>query len=82
MKPYSFFFALPIVLFLSVACGSGNKGAKTVADDCIDVTKIDAERMCTADYDPVCGCDNKTYSNSCVAESKGVTRWVKGECPE
>ncbi|MGB0932505.1 MAG: Kazal-type serine protease inhibitor family protein [Chitinophagales bacterium] len=48
--------------------------------DCIDKSKIDKNAMCTMDYTPVCGCDEKTYSNACVAEKNGVTFWTKGEC--
>ena len=40
----------------------------------------DLERMCTMHYQPVCGCDNKTYSNQCVAKSKGILRMTKGAC--
>ncbi len=38
------------------------------------------ETMCTMHYQPVCGCDNKTYSNQCVAKSNGVLRTTEGAC--
>jgi hypothetical protein len=35
---------------------------------------------CLTVYEPVCGCDNNTYSNSCYAEIDGVKSWTDGEC--
>lgn len=35
---------------------------------------------CTGQYDPVCGCNNKDYSNACVANSAGTSVKAKGKC--
>jgi hypothetical protein len=36
--------------------------------------------MCTAQHDPVCGCDGSDYSNACYAAEAGVNVDYEGEC--
>ena len=66
------------MFFISLLFLNCNKNS----DECITCRDIDnrGEIFCTADYTPVCGCNNKTYSNQCEANAWGIETYVDGEC--
>ena len=67
------FYVGGVTAWTTGECGSVNS--------CINPTQIDSTIVCLTQFDPVCGCDSVTYSNSCVAENyAGVTTWTPGPC--
>ena len=70
-------FEIPsaIFIFLTLGCSTEKK-----SDDCIDEDAIALEAPCIKIYDPVCGCNDITYGNTCEATNAGVLRWISGPC--
>jgi len=52
-------------------------GCQKDKEECIE--RIDPNCFCTEEYNPVVGCNGKTYSNPCHAECAGVS-YTKGGC--
>ena len=47
-------------------------------DNCEEKTKSNCR--CSYNYEPVCGCNGKTYGNACEAECNGITNYTTGAC--
>lgn len=65
-----------LALLLLVVCVGCTRG-KTSAN-CQE--RAPDGRACTMQYDPVCGCNGKTYGNACIAESVGIKTYTPGAC--
>lgn len=69
------------VSFFVLSCenNAAEPGEENASANCIEKSwKEDV--VCTMQYDPVCGCNNKTYSNACHAGAYGVAIAYTGEC--
>lgn len=62
-----------LLTFLFFSCNNEDSSSPCKTDSIDDM-------VCIEVYEPVCGCDNNTYSNSCYAERAGITSWADGEC--
>ncbi len=73
---------LVLMILFSLAWACSKKTSMGNMSDCINKAQINPDAVCTMEYKPVCGCNEKTYSNSCMAFNAGVMEWKEGACPE
>jgi len=63
-----------LLAFLFISCDDEDSSTPC------QLSEKDEDMACIEIYQPVCGCNNQTYSNSCYAVRDGVTSWSEGEC--
>lgn len=70
-------FLYSFALLLLVSCGADLTSPKSTSGQ---NTLNGAQCGCTASYMPVCGVNNITYDNSCIASCYQVTQTTQGNC--
>ncbi len=55
-------------------------GLFSCEEKCEEDTSKLAACLCTYEYNPVCGCNEKTYGNACEAECHGIEQYSEGAC--
>ena len=85
MKLFTTVFIVSTISLTIISCKKETESCVSAPvitnGSCIDSSLIDSTSDCATVYEPVCGCDGVTYSNSCSATIRGgVTSYVEGEC--
>jgi hypothetical protein len=81
MKNFAFVILASLALLSAVSCKKTNPPEVLPVEECVErIPRCPSQ--CTGEYEPVCGCNGKTYSNACVAESVNIKNYVKGPCAD
>ena len=81
IKKITFFLNAVLIITFLKSCNRDNK-MSAENELCINEDLIDETVACYLIYAPVCGCNNETYSNDCIASSNGVLSYTEGACNE
>ena len=73
---WKYWINLGLILFIFFSAATTCSENEEFA--CIE--DIDDQCACITLYEPVCGCNGKTYGNSCEAECAGIQDYTKGAC--
>ena len=75
MKQHLF---ITVLYFLILFSNCSDMDKKVIHDICLS-DPPNPNEVCIEIYQPVCGCNQITYSNSCFAEGI-VISWTEGAC--
>ena len=78
MKHYFFITGLAGLILLFACSKEDLVNEHIIASDCIE--QLRDSLVCPTHIMPVCGCNGKTYTNSCEAEAHAVFNYVDGPC--
>ena len=69
-----------LILLLLISISLISKAQTFNQNTCQDTTLISNNPCYGTLYQPVCGCDNVTYRNECLAYANGLLNFTQGPC--